>query len=305
LTEDSPQTSLVDSPSQFVIYGANGWMGRSAVEYLLLIEPKIAQERLLLIGSGRSKLSINGRTFKILDPISGFSYIEENSVFLNSAFLRRESLITVPAKEYVRRNLEISSFAKRALEKRKLFSFINLSSGAARNMDIESNHIAVDDYARIKKSLEIEFSELASENKTPFVNCRIYSLSGRYLNEFENLALSSFIKQAQGGNQIKVKSPSTKRTYLDATNLAAILFNIACKGYDAYFDSGGTLVTMSELARNVANALGKKDCEILYGGDQSPDYFGDYESFNKLATELGVEMFGVQEQILRTLEAFN
>ena len=280
-------------------------MGRSAVEFLSLIEPKIAQERLILIGSRPSKLSINGSTFKILDPTSGFSSIEENSVFLNSAFLRREALLTVPAEEYVRKNREISAFAMRILKEKKLFSFINLSSGAARNMDVESNLNTADEYSRIKQALEVEFSELARKHKTSFVNCRIYSLSGRHLNEFENLALSSFIKQAQGSDQIEVKSPSTKRTYLDATNLASILFNIAYKGDDANFDSGGTLVTMSELARNVANVLGKKDCEILCGEDQSPDYFGDYESFNDLATELGVEMFGIQEQIIRTLEAFS
>ncbi len=295
----------MDSPSQFVIYGANGWMGRSAVEFLSLIEPKIAEERLLLIGSRPSELVINGSTFKILDPTSGFSFIEENSVFLNSAFLRREALLTVPSGEYVRKNREISAFAMRILEQKRLFSFINLSSGAARNMDVESNLKNADEYSRIKKSLEVEFSELARKHKTPIVNCRIYSLSGRHLNEFENLALSSFIKQAQGRNQIEVKSPNTKRTYLDATNLAAILFNIACKGDDANFDSGGALVTMSELARNVADALGKKDCEIICGEDQSPDYFGDFESFNEIATELGVEMFGIQEQILRTLDAFS
>ena len=295
----------MDSPSQFVIYGANGWMGRSAVEFLSLIEPEIAEERLLLIGSRPSELVINGSTFKILDPTSGFSSIEENSVFLNSAFLRREALLTVPGEVYVRKNREISAFAMRILKEKKLFSLINLSSGAAQRMDVESNLKTADEYAAMKKDLEVEFSELARKRETPIVNCRIYSLSGRYLNEFENLALSSFIKQAQGGNQIEVKSPSTKRTYLDATNLAAILFNIACKGVDANFDSGGTLVTMSELARNVAIVLGKKDCEILCGDDQSPDYFGDYESFNDLATELGVEMFGIQEQIFRTLEAFS
>lgn len=280
-------------------------MGRSAVEFLSLIEPKIAQERLLLIGSRPSKLSINGSTFKILDPTSGFSSIEENSIFLNSAFLRREALSTVPAEEYVRKNREISVFAMRILKEKRLFSFINLSSGAARSMDVVSNLKTADEYSRMKKALEVEFAELGRKHKTPIVNCRIYSMSGRHLNEFENLALSSFIKQVQGSNQIEVKSPRTKRTYLDATNLASILFNIACKGDDANFDSGGTLVTMSELASNVASALGKKDCEILYGDDQSPDYFGDYKSFNELATELGVEMFGIQEQILRTLEAFN
>ena len=295
----------MDSPSQFVIYGANGWMGRSAVEFLSSIDPVIAEKRLLLIGSRPSELVINGSTFKILDPISGFSAIEENSIFLNSAFLRREALLTVPGTEYVRKNREISSFAMRILKEKELFSFINLSSGAARSMDVESNLKTADEYAAMKKDLEVEFSELGRKHKTPIVNCRIYSLSGRHLNEFENLALSSFIKQAQGRNQIEVKSPNTKRTYLDSTNLAAILFNVACQGDDANFDSGGTLVTMSELARNVAIALDKKDCEIICAADKSPDYFGDYESFNELATELGVEMFGIQEQILRTLETFN
>ena len=280
-------------------------MGRSAVEFLSLIDPEIAEERLLLIGSRPSELSINGSTFKILDPTSAFSFIKENSVFLNSAFLRREALFRVPAEEYVGKNREISAFAMRILEEKKLFSFINLSSGAARSMDIVSSLKTADEYAAMKKDLEVEYSELARKHKTPIVNCRIYSLSGRHLNEFENLALSSFIKQAQGSNQIEVKSPNTKRTYLDATNLAAVIFKIACKGDDANFDSGGTLATMSELARHVANALGKKDCEILCGDDQSPDYFGDYETFNELASELGVEMFGIQEQILRTLQAFN
>ena len=295
----------MDSPSQFVIYGANGWMGRSAVEFLSIIEPEIAKERLLLIGSRPSELVINGSTFKILDPTSGFSSIEENSVFLNSAFLRREALLTLPGEEYIRRNREISAFAMRILKEKKLFSFINLSSGAAREMDFESNLKAADEYSRMKKTLEVEFAELGRKHKTPIVNCRIYSMSGRHLNEFANLALSSFIKQAQGYNQIEVKSPSTKRTYLDATNLAGILFNIACKGDDASFDSGGTLITMSELARNVADALGKKDFEIICGEDQSPDYFGDYKTFNELAKELGVETFGIQDQILRTFEAFN
>ena len=280
-------------------------MGRSAVDFLSSIEPAIAREQLLLIGSRQSEIVVNGEKFSILDPVTGFSSIEENSIFLNSAFLRREALLTVPSEEYVRRNREISAFALRTLEEKKLFSFINLSSGAAREMDAESNFNTADEYSRLKKVLEVEFSKLARDHKTPIVNCRIYSLSGRHLNEFENLALSSFIKQAQNNDQIEVKSPNTMRTYLDATNLAEILFSIACRGDDANIDSGGTLVSMSELARNVASVLRNKDIEIICGNDQSPDYFGDYESFNELAKELGLEIFDIQNQVLRTLKAFS
>jgi hypothetical protein len=305
LSLNSPQVIFQDYSSQFVIYGANGWMGRSAVDFLSSIEPAIAREQLLLIGSRQSEIVVNGEKFSILDPVTGFSSIEENSIFLNSAFLRREALLTVPSEEYVRRNREISAFALRTLEEKKLFSFINLSSGAAREMDAESNFNTADEYSRLKKVLEVEFSKLARDHKTPIVNCRIYSLSGRHLNEFENLALSSFIKQAQNNDQIEVKSPNTMRTYLDATNLAEILFSIACRGDDANIDSGGTLVSMSELARNVASVLRNKDIEIICGNDQSPDYFGDYESFNELAKELGLEIFDIQNQVLRTLKAFS
>jgi hypothetical protein len=305
LSPGNSQSTLLDSPSQFVVYGANGWMGRSAVEFLSSIKPEIGAERLLLIGSRLGRLDINGKAFTIVDPLSGFSAIKENSVFLNSAFLRREALQTISGLEYVRKNLEISSFAKGALEEKNLFSFINLSSGAARNMDVKSNFKTADEYSRLKKTLEVDFSELGRKHKTPIVNCRIYSLSGRHINEFENLALSSFLNQARGINQIAVKSPRTKRTYLDATNLSEILFKIACKANDANFDSGGTLVTMSELARNVATVLEMKNCEILCGDDRSPDYFGDYEFFNQLAAEFGIETLGIKDQILQTLRAFN
>lgn len=280
-------------------------MGRSAIDYLSFVVPKIPKERVLLIGSKPSRIEVNNEIFDVVESNIGFELIRENAIFLNSAFLRREALQSMTSEAYLIKNKEIVDLAKRTLKQKKLFSFINLSSGAARDLDIESGKKSVDDYSRLKKSLEIEYSEIGKQNGVPIVNCRIYSLTGKYLNEFENLALSSFIKQAKSKNRIEVISPTTKRTYVDAVNLVGMLFSIASQGKDTSLDSGGTLVTMLELAQNVARALDKNDLEIVSGEAESPDYVGDYEYFNQLASKLNHEIDGIQNQILNTLEAFN
>jgi nucleoside-diphosphate-sugar epimerase len=305
LTQINFESTLLDHSKQFVIYGANGWMGRSATDYLSLFEPKIGREQILLIGSKRSHLEINNKIFEIHGPNEGFDLIKENAIFLNSAFIRREALQSMSSETYLTKNKEIIDFAKSTLKQKKLFSFINLSSGAARDLDGESKNKAVDDYSRLKKSLEIEFLDIGNQIGVPIVNCRIYSLTGRYLNEFKNLALSSFIKQAQNKNRIEVMSPTTKRTYVDAVNLAGVLFSIASQGKNVSLDSGGTLVTMLDLAQNVASALDKHDLEVVSGESESPDYFGDFEYFNQVASKLNHEIAGIQDQILNTLKAFN
>ncbi len=296
---------LSDKCDQFVIYGANGWMGRSAVDFIDRIAPNIAKERVLLIGSKPSRLEINEEILEVVEPNLGFKLIRENAIFFNSAFLRREALQAMTSEEYLNKNEEIVDLAVRALEQKKLYSFINLSSGVARDLDKESEKKSVDDYSRLKKSLEVKFSEIGKLKGVPIVNCRIFSLTGKHLNEFENLALSSFIKQAKIQNRIDVMSPATKRTYVDAVNLAGVLFSIAIQGKDVSFDSGGILISMLELAENIATILNKGDLEIVSGNGESPDYVGDFESFNEVASKLNLDVVGIQDQILNTLKAFN
>ena len=279
-------------------------MGRSALDFICSIAQNISKERILLIGSKQSHLEVNMKIFEIVQPKVGFELIRENALFFNSAFLRREALQVMTSEEYMIRNEEISDLAVKALEQKNLFSFINLSSGVARDLDEESENKTADDYSRLKKSLEVKYSEIGKQNGVPIVNCRIFSLTGKHLNEYENLALSSFIRQAKFQNRIDVISPSTKRTYVDAVNLAGMLFSIASQGKDASFDSGGILLSMLELAQNVAMVLNKSNLEIVAGQGESPDYFGDYQGFNELASKMNLDINGIQDQILNTLKAF-
>lgn len=299
------QSSFLDQCDQVVIYGANGWMGRSALDFISSGAPKIKKEKILLIGSKTGILKINNSKFEVFDPNTGFTSIRKNAIFFNAAFLRREFLQKITPFEYIKKNEEIIALAKSAIKNKNLFSFINLSSGAARDLDQDSKPKVTDEYSKLKRQLESEYSQGCIQYETPIVNCRIFNLSGKYLNEFENLALSSFIKQARNHNRIKVNSPSTKRTFIDATSLAGTLLTVANQGESASFDSGGILVTMLELAQNVVKVIGNNQCTILAGRDESSDYIGKYNEFNFLAESLGQSPLGIEDQILNTLAAFN
>ena len=248
---------------------------------------------------------MNSSQFNILDPSLGLASIREGAIFFNAAFLRRELLQKMTPEAYLHKNSEIVNLAKTAIKEKKLLSFINLSSGVARDFDDEVQSKSTDEYSRLKKRLEIEYSEYCNQSQTTLVNCRIFSLSGRHLNEFENLALSSFINQAKTNNRIEVKSPATKRCYLDATDLAGILLSVAALGKDISFDSGGELVTMHQLAERVLAGLGKDISAVTLGNIESPDYFGEFAKFNSLAAEMGHNLLGIEDQIANSLNAFN
>lgn len=305
MTLHSDQGIALNNCDQFIIYGANGWLGRSALDFISSILPTRAKGQTLLIGSKPGNLRLNNENFEIVDPKTGFAKIRNNAIFFNAAFLRREFLLEMTTKEYLHKNEEITTLPKLAISEKKLFSFINLSSGVARDLDGETTPKLIDEYSKLKKRLEVEYLESCSQSGVAFVNCRIFSLTGRHINEFKNLALSSFIIQARNRNQIEVKSPSTKRTYVDATILAGTLLSEATLGKNANFDSGGQLVTMLELAKKVLSVLGKDQTAIITGNDQSPDYFGNFEKFNSMALKIDENFLGIEDQILKTLSAFN
>lgn len=305
MSNEKAENSIFEFNNQFVIYGANGWMGRSAVEFLATLVPcEVLGDKVILIGSKQSHILINGLNFNIVDASSAISRIKPNAIFFNAAFLRREFQKKISKDDYIKKNNAISNFAKRVLQEKELNTFIHLSSGVVNSLDLKNNSKNLDAYAKLKNSLEDEYSYSCTKTGTAFVNCRIYSLTGKYINEFENLALSSFMRQAQTRKKIEVISPFTRRTYVDSIDLAGILLKIAIQSKNITFDSGGALVTFLDLAKQIADIFEIKDNDIILGDDDSPDYFGDYKTFESIASDMCVTLRGLEDQILETSKAF-
>jgi nucleoside-diphosphate-sugar epimerase len=297
--------SDVEEPSQYIIYGANGWLGRSALKSIIDICSNLDSRNILLIGSRASTIEIAGQSFRILEQGEAFQSIKENGCFYNAAFLRKEKLVALGFKEYVDENNMISNFAESVIESKKLSSFINISSGAASAFDVDKKSIDFEPYGYLKKHWEERFANACLENQTQSINCRVYSVSGQYINEFKNLALTNFISQALDKKKIEVKSPATLRTFIDAVDLAQVLYKLQNEKNNFNIDSGGQLVSLSELAGSVAKALNLTRDDVEERSESSLDYYGNYEKFNSLANHLNIEIKNLDSQIDETLKAYD
>ncbi len=286
--------------SQVIIYGAKGWLGRTSIE--LFINLGINPSSLLLIGSRAENLNFLNHNFQVLNPSESISQMKEGALFLNFAFLRREKTETLSGEEFVAKNLEIMNFSKSALKTKKIKTFINISSGvAALTATQPSAH--EDPYAALKALDEIWLETVCNQFDVDFVNCRLYSTSGKYINEFRNLALSSFILQAFSDRVIVVNSPETKRTYVDAEDFLKVLLHLAISGGNYSLDSGGQITSMKELASVVALEIGNTSISTADPESAPNNYFGNYLEFNSVAEKYGVKLRNLKEQVAITLES--
>lgn len=284
-----------------VIYGARGWMGKSAISILRKNFSNDFDLELTLIGSKNSQVDIDGVNYSILDSDSAKKSFKNIDIFFNAAFLRREFLKSLTHEEFVNRNNKLSEFAFSILDKFKPEAFINLSSGAAAR---DSLNLFDDPYGFLKQDWEKRFSAECSSNSVKFVNCRIYSLTGRFINEFENLAISQFIQSALNKKKIFVDSEKAIRTYVDSETLCDLLFSIAFKGGSASFDSGGVKTTMGNLANSIKSVIDTKNIELDLNDVKSDDYYGDYVGFQELLGKYEIKLESLEEQIAKTLVAF-
>ncbi len=284
-----------------VIYGARGWMGKSAISILRKNFSKDFDFELTLIGSKNSQVDIDGVNYSILDPDSAKKNFRDIDIFFNAAFLRREFLKSLTYEEFVNRNNKLSEFAFSILDEFKPKAFINLSSGAAAK---DSLNILDDPYGFLKRDWEKRFAAASSSNSVKFINCRIYSLTGRFINEFENLAISQFIQSALNEKKIFVNSEKATRTYVDYETLCDLLFSMALKGNGESFDSGGIRTTMGNLANSIKSVIDPKNIELDLNDEKSEYYFGDYDGFQELLGKYEIKLESLEQQIVKTLVAF-
>jgi nucleoside-diphosphate-sugar epimerase len=298
-------SQLLANYDQVVIYGAKGWMGRSAVELLTREEQHFRRHQILLIGS-KTELAHNAKL-----PVDVFSaneatqYLGQKILFLNAAYLRREKLNEMKAEEYEKKNEEVIEFALDQIKSGKIKTFINLSSGVASQGSLENLHLVTDLYAKAKIRDEALLSKACELIKIQLINCRIYAMTGKFVNEFNNLALTSFIGQAiKDPYSISVKSPTTLRTYIDSGDLVEVLFRLALTGNNYQIDSGGELTSLGNLANVVSDAAKGSTVEKPENFEKSADYFGNYLEFNELAAKCGISLKNINEQVTETFKAF-
>ncbi len=296
---------LLATYDQIVIYGAKGWVGRSAADLLFSTKHALRKHQILLIGSKTESSKIVNLPTDIYSSEESLVHIGSNVLFLNSAYLRREKISGISTFTYEQANAQITRFGLDLIRSKRVKTFINLSSGAASFGTMENLDLVTDLYAKCKIKDESLIDSFCTKANTQLINCRIYSMSGKYINEFNNLALTSFINQAiREPQRVKVKSPSTLRTYIDSVDLVNVLFHLSLTGKNYRIDSGGSQITLGQLAEIVSDAIKGSKVEIPKDFEKSSDYCGNFLSFNKLAGISGIQLKDIKKQVNETLNAF-
>lgn len=303
LTTDSLE-DLGSKYDQIIIYGAKGWLGQSSADALQFNGHHNSINKFLLVGSRTERVPYKSHEIQIYSAKDSLPLTGKNVLFLNFAFLRKEKLMSMKQSDYISRNFEAMEFPKILLSRNSVKTFVNISSGVADFTRTLLDQNTLELYSILKRMDEIWTKELCQFSQTKLINCRLYSMSGKYINEFDNLALSLFIKEAIASQKIVVHSPNTLRTFIDGANLIEVLVSLALEDIDIDIDSGGVLTTLGNLANQIAERFEGIPVVLSEAETKSPDYVGDYLRFNEIASDLKITLKNLSEQINETLKAF-
>ena len=296
--------------SKVLVTGATGWLGRETVARV--IEGKfegITQSDLLLASSNGRDLELDSLGVYPTVALENLSHREStNSIegLVHLAFITKDKTTQYSFSEYVAKNIELISAACEIIERDKPKWVVVVSSGAIidrATLEIENN-VVRNPYGFCKRIEEALIAESARKVGANIVIGRLWGGTGLYMPIKRAYAISDFIESAKEKNAISINSGGEViRRYCDAGDFMEVLVRAALKGETTTIDSGGSIIEVGELAKLISARLG----EIPITRSQTPtpldDYYPRGSEFEDLAKSVGVQLHGIDEQVLRTLKS--
>jgi nucleoside-diphosphate-sugar epimerase len=198
----------------FVVTGATGWFGRTALHELQqLLGPESFFRRVRAFASRSRTIPSTGFAdgVELPIPVAPLAELPELAArepfeaLLHTAFLTREYVERVGVEAYISVNRGITDLVCRSLEAAPSARAVVISSGAAAaldDVDRLEDHLHTDPYGVLKLEEERRLSEIADT-----LVLRAYAVSGRFMRDPEQFALGDFLLRALGGLPIVIKAP--------------------------------------------------------------------------------------------------
>jgi len=296
--------------SKVLVTGATGWLGRETVARV--IEGKfegITQSDLLLASSNGRDLELDSLGVYPTVALENLSHREStNSIegLVHLAFITKDKTTQYSFSEYVAKNIELISAACEIIERDKPKWVVVVSSGAIidrATLEIENN-VVRNPYGFCKRIEEALIAESARKVGANIVIGRLWGGTGLYMPVKRAYAISDFIESAKESGAIRINSGGEViRRYCDAGDFMEVLVRSAIQGDTTTLDSGGSIIEVGELAKVISARLG----EISISRSEVPtavdDYYPRGSEFEELAKSVGVQLHGIDEQVLRTLKS--
>ena len=296
--------------SKVLVTGATGWLGRETVARVL--EGKfegITQSDLLLASSNGRDLELDSLGVYPTVALENLNHREStNSLegLAHLAFITKDKTTQYSFSEYVAKNIELISAACEIIERDKPKWVVVVSSGAIidrATLEIENN-VVRNPYGFCKRIEEALIAESARKVGANIVIGRLWGATGLYMPVKRAYAISDFIESAKESGAIRINSGGDViRRYCDAGDFMEVLVRSAIQGHTTTLDSGGSIIEVGELAKLISARLG----EISISRSEVPtavdDYYPRGSEFEELAKSVGVQLHGIDEQVLRTLKS--
>lgn len=201
------------SISRFVVTGATGWVGRSALHELQrLLPPEEFQERVLAFACTPRRIPSSAYpppkeisiAVHALKSMPAMLKGCRNIALLHAAFLTKDRLDSIGIHTFIKTNQTITATVCAAIANLPRVRVIAISSGAATqldpHMDLEQQ-LSSNPYGALKRREELCLAEVATTQVL-----RLYALTGRFIRDPQAFALGDFLLQAQRRQQIHLQS---------------------------------------------------------------------------------------------------
>ena len=300
---------LRGSDERIAITGATGWIGATALDLMYDVFEGRAPDRVTAYASaGRDVTVRDGRHVKVIPLSELASQSPAPTTLLHFAFLTRDRAQEVGFESYVSQNVGISATVLGAVARHRPRSVVVASSGAVYGPGGSfSSALQRDPYGALKRLDELAFRQATRDVGGTCVVPRIFSVAGPRMTKPEAYALGSMIRMAVTGGPIEVRARGrVVRSYCGVDEVVALAVWAAITGRDGEFDSSGTVVEMSDLARVVASVHGLGDRDVVRerdAGVAEDVYVGDPAQMPELAASAGMRLQSL-ESLVRSTSAW-
>lgn len=247
------------------ITGCSGWFGRCLLEALVdtLGHPAFQRRVRPFTSSGRAVRLRNGLEVATRPFDSLTDQDDAHSVLLNFAYLTKEQAAGMPLDDYLAANRRICDTVFAALDRLGCRGLLMPSSGAVYRPDVRNASTTTSNaYGQLKLADEDRaLAWAAGDTARRAVVCRVFNVSGPYINKYSDYALSSIIDSTLKGEPIRIRTPRrTLRSYVAVDELLSLFLGmlLAPSQESVVFDSAGdTVLEINDLVTAVADTLGR------------------------------------------------
>jgi nucleoside-diphosphate-sugar epimerase len=260
---DPVRATLLADHRRILVLGARGWIGRCllAMLHAALGEQQFAM-RVRCFGSARGRVNLGGGRSVRQAPLPTLARLRAApSMAFHLAFLTKDKVAGMPEADYVEINRRLSADVARGIVAAGVDRLFLASSGAAGFANDSTAAADLRLYGQLKREDEQRFADWAiTEPERRLLSCRIFALSGPYINKPSTYALGSFIRAGLKGGPVVVTAPfPVVRSYVAVTDVlaAALAELLAANGPPVIeIDTGGTAMELGEVGAAVARHLG-------------------------------------------------